>query len=39
MEEKEIKRILEIISDECGFFFTSKKQKEIIRAVNRKVEM
>ena len=35
MEEKDIKRVLEIIGDECGFFFTAKKQKEIIRAIKR----
>jgi len=35
MEEKEIKRVLNAIETECGFFLTAKKQKEIIRAIKR----
>jgi len=35
MEENDIKRIIASIETECGFFFTAKKQKEIIRTVKR----
>jgi len=35
MEEEDIKKVLTTIEDTCGFFFTNKRKKELIKRIKR----